>query len=47
MTRKRRPPKALLRDIQEVLNKHNWPGTAVGIVAASATTPTAAANAGW
>lgn len=46
MTRKRRPSKALLRDIEAVFEKHNWPGTAVGIVAEAAAPPPASNKAG-
>lgn len=32
--RSRKPPKALLADVQDLFTKHNWSGNAVGRVAA-------------
>ncbi len=31
----RKPPKALLNDVQELFTKHNWSGNAVGRLAAA------------
>ena len=30
MSRKKRPSKALLKDLKEVFEKHGWPGTVIG-----------------
>ena len=36
MTRRKRPSKALLKELKELFEKHDWPGTAIGTPAATA-----------